>query len=439
MITTLKLSTPIDVFPFQRQYSSVFRAAYKRASDGLGQLAIREYIRDRNLSNTKKTNQAPLNSWLTQCAILDAISQYDAFDAQVKKGLRKTTNVVWGRKENMKARTDGKITRDEWKALRLRPMKIQGEKLQKSNRLFDFTRLKENILVFKPNATTRVEIPFVCSSPNQIKQIDYLCENIGNIPIQVQLQKGSVCLTFEQEKEPISNLLPHRKLGIDQNPNYIGVSIVDFIDGHEKLIKSFVYKWSNDARQNSNKRDHETKEIAHSIVRMAAHYKVSEIGLEKLSMGAKDAGKGADFNRLVNNEWNRTLFSQIVTKQATKYGIGIFVVNPAYSSTIGNVMHADQPDPAASAWEVARRVYHKHKKSLCLYPKLDKEYLENLNLWKKSDLDISQIHDWPGVHRAIKKAKLKYRVQISQLKSSVSRFSSIKSKILFYTDFACLY
>jgi IS605 OrfB family transposase len=438
MITTLKLSTPIVLLPYQLQYSAIFRYAYERTSQGLKQKEIRSLVKER-WSNPKSNNEDSVNSWIAQCAILDAQTQYAAHQSQIKSGQRKSAKIVWGSRANFFKRSSGKITTSEWHQLRLRPMMLQGEAVQKSNRLFDFSKLADDILIYKPNKHTRVEIPFQVGR-NQRKQIQHLINNIGSIPIQVQLKRGQIYLSFEQEKQPIIlNHLNYRIMGIDQNPNYIGITIIDFKDGREHLVKSKVYAWSKESRVDDNKRDHETKEIAHAIIRLARHYRVSEIGIEQLTMGARDAKKGRNFNRLVNNQWNRELFQWTITKLSDQLGIEVTEVNCAYSSTIGNLLHSELPDPCAAAWEIARRVNYKYQKSLCMYPPLKLDDIKPLNQWKKDGLDITKITSWVDFHNSIKNAKLKYRVQLSSVTSAVSRFSSTKSGILIYAIAACLY
>jgi IS605 OrfB family transposase len=437
MITTLKLTTPVVSFPYQKAYSAIFRYAYERTGEGLTQKEIRSLVKER-WSNPKSNNEDSINSWIAQCAILDAQAQYSAHQTQLSTGQRKTNKVIWGGRANLRKRAQGQITQSQWRQLRLRPMVLQGEACKKSNRLFDFSKLDESVLIYKPNKSTRIEIPIVIGK-NQQRQIRYLIDNISKIPIQVQLGQHQVCLAFEQQKLPVSNQLNYRIIGIDQNPNYIGVSIVDFKDGKETLVKSKVYAWGKESRIDDNKRDHETKQIAHAIIQLAKHYRVSEVSIEDLTMGAQNAGKGKNFNRLVNNQWNRELFQWIITKLSDQLGIDVTEVNCAYSSTIGNLLHSELPDPAAAAWEIARRAHYKFQKSLCMYPPLILEDIKPIDQWKKTGFDVSKITSWVDLHNSIKNAKLKYRVQLSSIKSAVSRFSSTKSGILVYTIAACLY
>jgi hypothetical protein len=289
---------------------------------------------------------------------------------------------------------------------------IQGEKKEHSNRLFDFSRLSENILIYKPNKKTHIVIPFKIGY-NQKKEIEYLLRNISQIPIQVTLKKNQICLTYEQEKEIPHSQISGITLGIDNNPNYIGVNISrNGVD-----IYNTVFSWSNKARKNDNKRKHETIQIAHRIIALAVHFHVSLVALEDLTMGARDAGLGKNFNRLCNNEWDRNEFTWQIKKLGDKNNIKVLEVNCAYSSTIGNVMYRHLPDPCAAGKEIARRGQNKFVKSLCMYPEVDFTNLPVLTQWKE-------------LHNVLKNSKIKYRVPLEGISSDVFRFSSVRSGIL---------
>ena len=423
MHITLKLNTPIIQYTFQSEYSAVFRYAYKRINEGNNQKQIRALIK--NIYN--------INSWLTQCAILDAQAQYDSHKSL---GISKP---IWGTKSNFKKRSIGKLSRNDWKESRLRPMNIQGEAIKKSNRLFDFSKLIDNIILYKPTKETKIEIP-VRFSKNQLIQKQYLLSIIGKKPISVQLKKGQICLSYEQDKLPKTDRLNYRVLGIDMNPNYIGISIIDYKDNKEKLVTSRIYKWSDEARTNDNKRDHETKEIAHSIIKYANRYKVSTIGIENLTMGSKDNKKGRNFNKLVNNEWNRNNFEWLITKLCDTNNIILNNVNCAYSSTIGNILHPELPDAAAAAWEISRRAKYIYQKTLCMYPIFDIDDNRIRNRWKKDVFEtFIGCENWVALHNQIKTAKLKYRNQLDSYVSAVRDLKSIKSGIRIYTNFIYLY
>lgn len=417
MYKTLKLKADLLNIPYQKEYSAAFRFSYERFYEGIDLY--------KEIENKVKINWPTLGCWLQRMAILDAKSQYESHIA-----LKRTKKVVWGGRDNLLKLSQGKISKDQWDELRLRPITIQGEANSKSNRLFNFSELDKNILIYKPNKKTKILIPFKIGK-NQKKEIAYLMKNIGVIPIQVQLKKNQICFSYEQEKEPIK-VISNRIMGIDMNPNYIGISIVH----NDKLIKSKFFKWSDKARKNNNKRIHETNQIAHSIIQIAIHYRCETISLEELTMGSKNSNKGKIFNRLCNNEWNRELFQWQINKLCDKYGIKCISVNAAYSSTIGNILHRYLPDACASSMEIARRRKFKFTKKLCLYPKTNFNQIAILNQWKEEGLlNLTDITSWVDLHKQIKNSKIKYRVPLTDFKYLVSDFQSIKSGITSYSDF----
>jgi hypothetical protein len=101
------------------------------------------------------------------------------------------------------------------------------------------------------------------------------------------------------------------------NPNNIGISITDL----GKDVFHEVFKFTDGTRTNKNKRNHETKEIACRIIKLALHFHVSMIVFEELTMGARNAKKCKNFNRLCNNEWNRNLFQLQIRKLSDRYNI----------------------------------------------------------------------------------------------------------------------
>jgi hypothetical protein len=88
----------------------------------------------------------------------------------------------------------------------------------------------------------------------------------------------------------------------------------------------------------------------------------------------------------------------------------IYEINAAYTSTIGNILHPELPDPIAASTAIAKRGYRvvilKNKQ---FYPALPKtEYLKDL--WKETE--IPAFLDWKELHSWVKKSGMKYRVPI---------------------------
>ena len=75
-------------------------------------------------------------------------------------------------------------------------------------------------------------------------------------------------------------LKDNRILGVDLNPNYIGLSVLEFKnDNSYDVIKTFCYDISKltDKHGNQNKLKHETIEITNKIIGICKHYHIKNI------------------------------------------------------------------------------------------------------------------------------------------------------------------
>ena len=135
-------------------------------------------------------------------------------------------------------------------------------------------------------------------------------------------------------------------------------------------------------------------------------------------MKSKNHGKGRNYNRLVNNNWNRTQLLQNVRKRCNIAGLNFVEVNPAYSSYIGNLCYREYADPVASSLELARRFHTKQ-----FFPDLPSKWILS-KLWKQ-EIDNWVYKDWKELCSIIKTRKLNYRVS---LESKVFKVFSLKNK-----------
>lgn len=124
------------------------------------------------------------------------------------------------------------ISKDEFKENRMLPITIQGEQLHKGNRLFDFD-FKENEITFKLSRTSHRILKYKVPHKKIKNNLIRLQELIDNkqISVTVSLTKSDMYLTFDESKITDCNfkdLRKNRVLGIDMNPNYIGISVLEF-------------------------------------------------------------------------------------------------------------------------------------------------------------------------------------------------------------------
>ncbi len=379
---------------FQQKQSSLIRSAYKQASLGLAEISIR---------NETPFKKSSLDSWFIRSAIKSGIGMFVG-DYKTNQSKR-----VFGGKQNFIKRCKGLISNQQWKEKRLLPLYIIGECNYKGNRKFNF---EQDSVIFKPykGKTIEIQLPKLNSNWSKLWNEAVMLAKNKLIPITVSLTPEYICLTFEDKivkkslkfkPKPIKN----RYAGIDLNPNYIGISIFD----NNKLIETKLFDLSEltGKNKNENKIKHETREIANFIGKWLTHLRVDKVFIEELKFNQGSLNKGKNLNRLCKNQWKRSDFTSVLEKYFKLYSI-----NAAYTSTIGNVLEPNHPDPIAASMAIAKRGYELViKKSKKFYPELpSKQELEDR--WKKTE--FPDFSSWKELHDFIKNSGLRYRVPIPE-------------------------
>jgi len=349
--------------------------------------------------------------------------------------------------------------------LRLLPFHIEGTAPSSGNRNFKLS-LQNNQILFKPCKRGPNSITIALTLPNikknyqdKLNQLEELTKN-KEIPFTVGLTDEHISISFELDeckrlesivkrpwtknevrfkaKDKLESLKQKtnknekRVLGLDLNPNYIGVSVIQFNedDDFKVLYKEVIdFKELNNKKDYSaNKKKHETIEVAKHVSKLAVHWNCAKLAVEDLTINASNKGLGKWFNRLCNNVWHRDLLMKQLEKRCIWTKIELVKINAAYSSTVGNVSYGDEntPDMVASSIEVARRVYKKFTKGW-FYPEL--KNAKNLQTLWKDDVDRSSLN-WKEIHQEIKKSGVKYRFQLEDsIPEAVFRFKTSKSKL----------
>ena len=250
----------------QRQYSCVVRSAYNRAKEGTLQKDIR--LKLKSLSNV-----SDLGSWLTQCAILDGLTI-------LKKN--KDKKVIFGGVKNFMQRIKNKLNKEELKQKRLLSINIQGEK--------------------------------------QLQFIEQMSLT-KDLTITVRLNDSYVYFTYEEPVEKVE-LNQQCYMGIDLNPNYIGISIkenekilhtecFDFSALTDKLLNENNSSDSKRFKYLNNKLKHETILTAKQISLIAKKFNCRFVFIEELkNISLANLDKGHTLNRLCKNLWKRDYFVQ---------------------------------------------------------------------------------------------------------------------------------
>jgi len=399
----LQISNAPDVLDDMRVFSSIVRMAFNRYQEGLSEKEVRAYV----------SSKFSHNSWFIHSAVKEAQTIYLA---------RGKEKVVFGGKWNLTQYLKGLITKDQFKRTRMIPVCSYGEMANMGNRLIDFDLLN-SLIIYKPSRYVHKEIRFFPIKKKLAHELSIVQELAAQkkMSITVKFTDKYLYLTYDESliyNEAYKGLKHNRVLGIDMNPNYIGVSIIEFDNKDEfKVLHKEVYdltalttssgKSSSDAKSKyrTNKLKYETIAIAHKINKLVDYWKCSKFAIKDLTIKPTDKKKGKNINRLCNNKWERNLFVNKLKMLANIHKYELVEVNPAYSSIVGNFAYGNEntPDMVAASIEIARRAYKNFEKGW-FYPKFNVETLDER--WKQT---LAGVKTWKNLFLKVKEAKLKYR------------------------------
>ena len=152
----------------------------------------------------------------------------------------------------------------------------------------------------------------------------------------------------------------------------------------------------------------------------------------KRKLGNKTKRKGRNFNRLVINQWNRSIPEKILHKYFKKK---LFKINAAYSSTIGNCIY-NYSDPINASLEIGRRGFEviilKKKKeggSSSFYPEFDLKMMREEIRNQTAHLELNS---WKELNDSLKNSKMRYRVSLDDVTHPMicRKFYSQRSRVI---------
>jgi hypothetical protein len=135
-----------------------------------------------------------------------------------------------------------------------------------------------------------------------------------------------------------------RRLGLDLNPSWIGISVVEHsgdptdltqVQLHDHLLVHMDLRDPATADRAELRRM--LADTAERVIALARAWHVPELVLEKGLGYLRSSGADKDTNHR-NNRWPRTLFHAALERRAKLAGIRVRYVPAYYSTTIGNVM-----------------------------------------------------------------------------------------------------
>ena len=254
---SLNVSDQMIVADLQRQQSRVIRSAYSLFQKGNNEKEIRAKLKHMN-------NVDLIGSWFQQSAIKDAYYMYLA-DKELEVKTR-----IFGGKNNLKNRSQNKISKIDWKQNRLLPITSIGTASYYGNMKFAFDVIDNNQIILKINRHQHIQITLP-KLRKKYKDTLYQLELLTNdkkLPISFKLTTTHIFITYDEnrlEREVQQNKkIVDRVLGIDMNPNYIGTSIqqnniilsTKFYDLSKLTIKSKEPSDSKISKHLDNKLDH---------------------------------------------------------------------------------------------------------------------------------------------------------------------------------------
>lgn len=431
-----KIQNKIDISDYIRQFNNVVRFAYNRFQDNHKISSLEIY----HIVKSTMNNIDLIDSKLIEYAINKASS------------IKDKPKAIFGGKKQFFERKLNKITKDTFN--KNVPILLRGNKCTPhGNCKAELHIIEDNSILIKFNKKIHIKIQLPKLNREHKKQLSKLqemCENHETF-FTLELDNNYIYIQFEElnlKEQTIKNPKKDRIISLDLNPNYIGLSITDWIN---KDISNIVYKEIIDLTKinkleqdsyQSNKRKYEIFEINKRIVNLVKHYRCSLVTFEKLNVEIKDHKKGKKFNKLVNNSWPRKILIDNLKKRCNLNSIKFQEILPNYSSFIGQINNPEEYDSIAASLELARRGYlffkiYKEKslpKQEIMFPEFNVASIATR--WKEMLLGkgytLNDIKEWKELYYLFtKKSKSCYRFLFSLDSFQGNSFSSnsIKSMV----------
>jgi hypothetical protein len=354
-------------------------------------------------------------------------------------------NVVFGGRYNMKRRSQQKITHEQWKKTRNLPILLRGSSSDTNgNRKAKLNVIEDNTILLKFSKSDHIKVQLPHMNKEQKRNLcllQTLCEE-HKACFSLEVSPDTVSIIFDENilRVERKSFVKDRILAFDMNPNYVGVSVIDWKAENEKNIiyKEIIsIKDINDLDQNvymTNKRKHETIHIAKYIMGLALHFQCQTVAVENLSLVSSDKMKGRKYNKLVNNYWIRNAFVNNIKKRCNIADVAFQEIAPQYSSFIGQFNNPDDYDSIAASIELSRRAFLFRKIYIekimkpqsIIFPVFN---VDSLNFrWKDRLGDIScNIDSWISLYKWNKNSKSSYRVLFSPKGEKFFKLNSWKS------------
>ena len=431
----------------RRIQSAAIRTAYANA-EGMSETDLRDLVKARHAG-------AEADAWILHCATREGLA---------KRKIRPDGKMVFGGRRNLERRREGLIDSEEWKALRLLPLVSLGDRTRAGNRHFTLSedgltcvvrvygravalRLAEmhgkwGVLIRQVAAlAAEGEINLTFRLGRKL-EVTFDPMDLRRLPPGQTLREAKAAVGGPRRGRPVSANKPQigrswpanmprpvhpewkdsvpvkagRALGIDLNPNWIGLSVVENLGDVARLSETRIGDHALvrlDLAKDAS--DEAMREILAAVcaraIGLARKHGAGLIVLEKGLGKLRSSGRNRSLNRLING-WARTVFTAMLARKARLAGLTVIEVWGGYSTTLGNLAF-EAPDACASACEIARRGLALSSGVKELLPAFE-PWVTGLR-WKDVPLpesirpDSTSARGWGELHRLIKAAKLGVR------------------------------
>ena len=430
------------IFKYIKNYNSVFNCLFNYFQCQNKVLSTKD-----SFTFIKSLNNIFIDTSFKNGALYDAKQTFNKFGSK---------KLVFGGKRLFLNRIKNLISREEFRLKKLRPLQVVGIAYEKGNCKFQIISEKE--ILFKPCRKEHFILNLESVGKNYQKKLKslILIQEKRELPITYKLDLEYIYIIFDESKIEKVNTRPklrNRIFAIDMNPNYIGWSVVDWKSENKYfLVKSGVISIKNlNDYENSlnissdspkkkyitNKRKYEIIQIGYELSKLANYFRCEVFGLEDLRIKSTNKEKDKNFNRLVNNQWNRNLLVRILEKNCKLYQVYFQKVLANYSSFLGNLVYKNEnlPDMCLSSIEIGRRAYEFYHQ----YIVKDKEKTKNIifdKLENVRDRVVKSLEEFDysdtfeslsDLYYKLKKRKCNYRFSLEDaLKVHQKSFSSLK-------------
>ena len=394
-----------------RIYSAAVRTAYANGMGKNGKLVLEKDLR---YLVKERFAGGVADAWLLHCATLEG--------REMRKRVPEGTLVFGGRKHLLR-RNDGLIDSKAWQQKRLLPLASRGDKTFLGNRHFRLSADGRTCRMAVYGRVVDLSLSRMTGNAGEILRQAAQLASAKQINIMFRIDATHLHVTIDpmdlpdhpERRRPIQSLLG-RAIGIDLNPDSIGVSAVLNVKNPQeleetRLLEAFLAEI--DLRAGSS--DEQMREllagVCDRVISLARKHRAGLIVLEQGLGKLRSRGRNKVLNRLINS-WARTIFQHMLTRKARLCGIKVVEVWSGYSTTIGNLAF-EAPDACASAAEIGRRGLARAAGQKELLPAMVDEVV--LRRWKDEDLPMQhrqvlrRSRSWGELHRGLKTAKLGVR------------------------------